>query len=407
MLFLIILLLVVALSASYIALSIYLIRKEKIEGIYYNSRHEEIFPVKYPTMDAVREHEKILADDPNNIELRIEILTVRLFHHRTYDQDSMNHALWFIKNVPLHSFTRHTNVTVNDDEMKRKVLDIWTQHIEKSNRSPQYLQAAANQIALFDKESAIKYLNELLSICPFSKECLQDLARIDEWKLPRGIKTTHPVPELKESIEYWTKYFSVPWSRWASSKVERIRWRHPIAFPIWYCYFLLWVISKFDKDESSWNSYYEVSHYGLSAYLYGDYDLAKKCATQFLKLQPAAEKGHNHQPLYADGFNLAAMLALRENNLSDLGRYLEKKAQDPANSEFSFLFDDTEILTELARYNRADIALDYIQKRTRGTIPDEGTQELIDYIKGGGIPFSEEHYLHKEALYNKRKESKS
>ncbi|WP_413578551.1 hypothetical protein ACLVWU_08435 [Bdellovibrio sp. HCB290] len=343
-------------------------------------------------MNEVLAAEKVLESDAGNIELRIEVMECRLFQFSIYDQVSVDHALWFVRNVPLHSYTWKTCMVIAPSGAKDVLLKAWEEQVVNSNRHSAYLRAVARYFRFVTPDVSLPYLKELLKRSPFNKDTLQLIALREESNLPTGYEATHPFPGLRVSLYYWKRYIEMQWSSFLSEKVDQVRWRYPVLFPKWYCVILLVVISLFKKKENEWFNCYDVGVYGMSAYYFGDYELSKKCAKQFLKIQPEAEKKNNYPGIFAKGFSLVGMLALKEGDMDTLHQILNKKCQDPAETEFDFLFHDKDLLMELALKKRSDIALQFILDRLKGREADPATIYLMDYIRGGGIPYSAEHF---------------
>jgi hypothetical protein len=164
-----------------------------------------------------------------------------------------------------------------------------------------------------------------------------------------------------------------------------------ILIPTFLAFVALYLSSTFNKEDRPWFDYYFVSQIGMMAYHVGDYSFAKKCADQFLLLQPQAQANHNHAPLYSTGFALAALLALKAEDFTRMHDHINHLAQYPAESQFDF-HNDVFLLIGLVREGHRELAVKYMETRAQSPEIKQEVQPLIEFVKNGGAPFSKEYF---------------
>ena len=385
----------------YILTIIYLLNKQVVPGAYTSKGRIKLREKNFPDIESVKEYEKKLNEDPKNVELKAEILFAFLLHEEWPKLKSRQYALWFLENMPLHSINQIEgqqailmSPTSEDDGkiLKEQVISIWEKHLESKSDNLHLLLAAATCTTTLDQVFSESCWRRFQQIFPYSASALEKLANFKYFDLPREKKTSHPIPELREAFRLKKKRLNWPWSAHASSQLEQLQMKFKII-PNPICFVVLYIHAFMNPNNRPWQHAYFISGVGMMAYHVGEYEFAKKCSEQFLKLQPAAQKAHNHLPLYSTGFSLAAILALKEKNMERLSYFLDKKAEIPATSEFDFMFHDTQILIELVRDGHKDIAVRFMEKRANQGFPiAPKIQAEIDFVKSGKMPFSEEYY---------------
>jgi hypothetical protein len=407
----------VALLGIYIVGVFYLLKREPLEfnGDRSGKIQFEHVKQKYTSLKVYEEADLILKNDPNNLEVRAEILTASFIDHHTYPlEKAFEHAWWFLENAPLNPIVAiegNTPLILSGDsedkrkEIEAKVLSTWKRHLSEHPKNIFYLRAAANSLKLMFNDESKKIYMQIFEEYPFCSKSLQEISRLEQWSSPHEVLYNHPTREHKKAYTLDRKRVRWPWHEFKSSKLVQLKFRYgKILFPNWLCFLTLYIEGFLNWGDRPWTDYLDVSDMGMLAYQCGEYSFAKKCAEQFLKLEPEAYEGHPHRPLYATGFNLVAMLALREENFQLLESFLDKRAEDEAESVYAF-HSDTDFLIELTRLGRSDIAANFMKKRARNYLTDPDIAAEIAYVENGGRIYSEEYLKWlKERSENKRSE---
>lgn len=391
---------VIGLTGLYIFGSIYLLKRERPLVAYSTKERHLGSTERFPTSESIEHFEISIDHQALSRDERTEIFYALYNHMGALPDKTLDHGLWFLKNEPLHPlniFEGSISVMysiktkeADQTELIQEIVAIWKDHIEKHPGNVFYLKAAAQYSRHLDQAFSVACWKKALEISPFCATALEALASMTDTVTSKRTYN-HPLPELQEALLVFKKRLSYPWPSSASDRLEQLREKYPF-FPNWACFGILYIYGLIHPQSRPWNDYYFISDLGMTAYQCGEYDLARKCSEQFLKLQPAAEKNHDHPPLFAKGFSLAAILALKDQNIDLLDKFLEKKAEDPAESEFDFMQDE-DILIELIRGGRRDLAIGFMEKRARknGEI-SPAVQTEIDYVKNGGNIFSKEYF---------------
>jgi tetratricopeptide (TPR) repeat protein len=390
--------------AIYVAVIIRLMASMSLDNLRLTAEQFEASEQRFPTPETAELAEAKLKENPEDIELRGALMAAYFVGHAEDTKKlSLQHALWFSENAPMHP----ANIIVGpsavlngrdyepeaDRALSAKVKSIWKSHLEKNPNDLLLLSQTAKFFINIDNEFSLECHRNILEASPFNTESLESLAWCYTATSKAGYDSDHPIPGLVKPYKMYLRRMHYPWSNFSARRLELLRLKYSSLFlPNWCCFLILYIKGILNFEDSPWNSHFDVSNVGMIAFKVGDYKTARKYARRFLKLQPAAFVVHPHRPIFATGFNLVAILGLLDNDMVKLQHFLDVKLEETIDSKFNYMFEDKELLIELVRRNQKDLAVKYMEKRAGTRVADPEIQEEINYVKNGGMPFSQHYY---------------
>ncbi|WP_374076361.1 hypothetical protein [Bdellovibrio bacteriovorus] len=329
---------------------------------------------KYSRPEVVEGVEQYLAKNPDDFQLRKEILDVYFLINteKRGSEESIRHVEWIVENYPScegpwHEWALHL---LGKNTKELNLITVFDHHFKNNPDDMRILKNAAVFSRYLDTEFSFKCWERIFSMCPYDKFALRQLADLSYIKDLRDISVLeHKV----QSFIFLKKYLSFPWYESDSSTFQRVRIRlGKYLCPKFVAYMFLSAKNVFSYKTER-NDMMVLSNATRAAFEGKQFEYARKWGK---KLQNIIESKYKmsepEQSLLSNAYSILARVALYDEDFVSLKHYIKLLESTPVDSISEFLLVDYDLMMELKNAGLTDLSEELFEKRSETSpIKDE------------------------------------